>query len=185
MPLPERNKAYSFRITLLDTLNPGRIKKTPTIAAGDFKVSLDNGTPTNLITLPTETPIGSGCITIPLSAGEMAADKILVIWSDPQFEWGDGSLFFDAPQRNLLDFDRSDIYTLIVNAGSMNQLTESYAADGVAPTRDQLMFMTWAALSQFVIDSNLIRAKRLDGTTDAMVFTMNDPTAPTQRIRTS
>lgn len=180
MPNPQRGVAYSFRITLLDTLLPGRIKKTPTIAVGDFKVSLDNGIPTNLTTLPVEVPIGSGCITVSLSASEMTADKILVLWSDPQFEWGDGSIFFDAPSAMLTNNDLANI-----GAQNTTPLVESYAADGAAPTRDQLLFMCWSALSQFVIDSTSIRAKRLDGTTDAMVFTMNDATMPTQRIRTS
>jgi len=184
MPNPQRGVAYSFRITLLDTLVPGRIKKTPTIVAGDFKVSLDNGTPTNLTTLPVETPAGSGCVTVSLNSAEMTADKILVLWSDPQFEWGDGSIFFDAPTATLTSNDIASINTIISSANT-SPIAESYAADGVAPTRDQLLFMTWAALSQFVIDSNLIRAKRLDGVTDAMVFTMNDATMPTQRIRTS
>lgn len=184
MPNPQRGVAYSFRVTLLDTLIPGRIKKTATIAAGDFKVSLDNGTPNNLTTLPTEVPAASGCVTVSLSASEMTADKILVIWSDPQFEWGDGSAFFDAPQVTLTNNDLTNVSN-IISSSNTSALIESYAADGIAPTRDQLLFMLWSTLSQFVIDSNLIRAKRLDGVTDAMIFTMNDPTTPTQRIRTS
>jgi len=184
MANPQRGVAYSFRITLLDTLLPGRIKKTPTIAAGDFKVSLDNGAPTNLTALPSEVPVGSGCITVSLNPAEMTADKILVLWSDPQFEWGDGSIFFDAPTVTLTNNDVANIGSIISSANT-SPLVESYAADGVAPTRDQLLFMLWATVSQFVIDSTLIRAKRLDGTTDAMVFTMNDATMPTQRIRTS
>ena len=180
MPNPQYGTAYSFRITLLDTLLPGRIKKTPTIAAGDFKISKDNGTPTNLTTLPIEVPIGSGCVTVSLTATEMTADKILVLWSDPQFEWGDGSVFFDAPTVTLTNNDVANIAAV-----NTTPLVESYAADGVSPSRDQLLFMVWSALSQFVIDNNLIRAKRLDGITDAMVFTMNDAVVPTQRIRTS
>lgn len=177
MSLPQRGVAYSFRIALLDTLNPGRIKLTPTIAAGDFTVSIDNGAPTNLTTLPTEVPVGSGCVTVSLSASEMTGDKILVKWSDPQFEWGDGYVFFDAPTSMLTAADFASFGTY--------QMTEAYAADGTAPTRDQMMFMLWSALSQFVISDTLINAKRLDGTTNAMTFTMNDATMPTQRIRTS
>lgn len=184
MPNPQYGIAYSFRITLLDTLNPGRIKKTPTIAAGDFKISQNNGVLAALITLPVEVPTASGCVTVSLTSVEMSADKILVVWSDPQFEWGDGSVFFDAPTATLTSNDIASINTVISNSNTA-PLAESYAADGVAPTRDQLLFMTWSALSQFVIDSNFIRAKRLDGITDAMVFTMNDAVVPTQRIRTS
>lgn len=184
MPLPQRGVAYSFRIALLDTLNPGRIKRTPTIAAGDFKLSIDNSVPVALSTLPQELPLGSGCITVTLSAAEMTGDKILVTWSDPQFEWGDGYVFFDAPQTQLTNNDLANIGNIIASSNT-SPLIESYAADGVAPTRDQLLFMLWSAVSQFVINDTLINAKRLDGVTDAMIFTMNDSTYPTQRIRTS
>ena len=184
MPNPQYGIAYSFRITLLDTLNPGRIKKSPTISAGDFKISQNNGVLTNLITLPVEVPASSGCVTVSLTSVEMSADKILILWSDPGFEWGDGSVFFDAPLTTLTSNDIASINTVVSNSNSA-PLAESYAADGVAPTRDQLLFMVWSTLSQFVIDDTFIRAKRLDGITDAMVFTMNDSTIPTQRIRTS
>lgn len=184
MALPQRGIAYAFRIALLDTLNPGRIKKTPTIAAGDFKVSIDNGVPANLTTLPVETPAASGCITVSLSASEMTGDKILVFWSDPQFEWGDGYVFFDAPVNQLNNNDLSSISNIIATSNT-SPLVESYAADGAAPTRDQLLFMLWSAVGQFVISDTLINAKRLDGITNAMTFTMNDSTYPTQRIRTS
>lgn len=177
MPNPQRGVAYSFRVSLLDSSNPGRIKKSPTIVAGDFKLSKDNGALTNLTTLPSEVPAASGCVTVSLSAAEMDADKIQVLWSDPEFEWGDGYVFFDAPTTQLTSADLAAFGTY--------QMTEAYAADGVAPTRDQMMFMLWSALSQFIISGTSILAKRLDGTTNAMQFTMDSATAPLQRIRTS
>jgi len=177
MALPQRGVAYSFRISLLDAANPGRIKKTPTIVAGDFKVSIDGGALANLVTLPTEVPANSGCITVSLSAAEMLGDKIQVVWSDPEFQWGDGYTFFDAPTSMLTTAD-------LAAMGNF-QMAEAYAADGVAPSRDQMQFMLWAALSQFVIQGTNINAKRLDGTTNAMVFKMDNPNNPTQRIRTN
>jgi hypothetical protein len=177
MPNPQRGVAYSFRISLLDSINPGRIKKSPTIVAGDFKISIDGGVLNNLTTLPTELPAASGCITVSLTAVEMLGDKIQVVWSDPEFEWGDGYVFFDAPTNILTNND--------YNAIGVVQMVESYAADGVAPTRDQMLFMIWSAVSQFIITGTLINAKRLDGITDAMQFTMDHTTTPTQRIRTS
>ena len=177
MPNPQRGVAYTFRISLLDSSVPGRIKKSPTLTTGDFKLSKDGGVLTNLATLPVEVPAGSGCITVSLSAGEMDGDKIQVIWSDAEFEWGDGYVFFDAPTQILTNADFAAFGTY--------QMTEAYAADGVAPTRDQMMFMLWSALSQFVISGTLIDAKRLDGATSAMIFTMDHTTTPMQRIRTS
>jgi hypothetical protein len=62
-------------------------------------------------------------------------------------------------------------------------LTESYAADGVAPTPAQFMYQIWSALSDFVITSTTIHTKKLDGTTDSMTFTLDDATNPTSRTR--
>jgi hypothetical protein len=177
MPLPQRGVSYSFNISLLDSANPGRIKKTPTITAGDFKISKDAGTLANLATLPSEAPAGSGCITVTLSAIEMTADKIQVVWSDPEFEWGDGYVFFDAPANMLFASDYQNLGT--------TQMIEAYAPDGTAPTRDQMLFMIYSAVAQFIISGTTINAKRLDGATDAMIFTMDSSTTPLQRIRTS
>ena len=177
MPLPQRGVAYTFRIQLLDAASPGRIKKSPTLSSGDFKISKDGGTLVNLTTLPLEAPAASGCITVSLSATEMTADKILVVWSDPEFEWGDGYTFFDAPVQML---NNNDIAAL-----TTTPMIEAYAIDNASPSRDQILFMIWSAVSQFVINGTLINAKKLDGTTDAMIFTMDSETTPLQRIRTS
>lgn len=101
MATPKRGVAYTFNIGLFDVANPGRLKATPTIAAGDFKLSADNGPLANLATLPTESPAGSAIVLVSLSAAEMTADKISVKWSDPDFEWGDGHYWFDAPVSTL------------------------------------------------------------------------------------
>ena len=97
MAPPKRGVAYTLNIGLFDVANPGRIKTTPTIAAGDFRISKDNGALTNLATLPVESPAGSGIVLVSLSVPEMTADKLSLFWSDPDFEWSDGHYFFDAP----------------------------------------------------------------------------------------
>ena len=62
-------------------------------------------------------------------------------------------------------------------------LTEAYAADGAAATPAQLLYMIWSALAEFAITSTTITAKKLDGATTAMTFTLNDATNPTSRTR--
>lgn len=62
-------------------------------------------------------------------------------------------------------------------------ITEGYAADGVAPTHEQMMYMIWSALSEFAISSTTITTKQLDGSTTAMTFTTDDATNPTSRTR--
>lgn len=58
-------------------------------------------------------------------------------------------------------------------------LTESYAADGAAATLPQLLYMTLAMLSEFSITGTTLTAKRLDGSTIAGTFTLNDSVSPT------
>jgi hypothetical protein len=88
---PKRAQAFSFDVSLEDYVNPGQFKGTPTLAAGDFKVSKDNGALANLTTLPTNTPASSKMVQIDLSATEMTADKVTVICSDQTAppEWAD------------------------------------------------------------------------------------------------
>jgi hypothetical protein len=61
--------------------------------------------------------------------------------------------------------------------------SETYAAQGAVPTLAQSLFMLFAATSQFAITSTTISAKKLDGTTEAMTFTLDDATTPTSRVR--
>jgi len=62
-------------------------------------------------------------------------------------------------------------------------LTESYAADGVAPTLTQALFQLLSALTEFSISGTIITCKKLDGITTSMTFTLDDGTNPTLRTR--
>lgn len=62
-------------------------------------------------------------------------------------------------------------------------LTEAYAADGAAPTLSQLLFLVLAALTEFAISGTTISVKKLDGTTEAATYTLDDDTNPTSRTR--
>lgn len=64
-------------------------------------------------------------------------------------------------------------------------LTESYATDGSAATIAQMLYMIWSALGEFSISGTTITAKKLDGSTTAMTFTLDDDTSPTSRTRAS
>jgi hypothetical protein len=95
MTTPVAGQPYSFTISLMDTANPGRLKTSPTLTAGDFKVSVNDAALTNLAVLPTETPAGSGLVVVRLQGAEVGLTTV-VRWSDPDFEWGDGSYSFTA-----------------------------------------------------------------------------------------
>ena len=64
-------------------------------------------------------------------------------------------------------------------------MTESYAADGAAPTAAQMLYMIWSAIAEMAISGVTLTTFKLDGTTTAMTFTLNSGTAPTTRTRAS
>jgi hypothetical protein len=91
---PVKNEDFIFIITLEDFANPGLLKASATIAAGDFKVSTDGGAFANLGTLPAVTPASGVGVKVTLSAAEMNGDYILVYWQDQTTppEWASGSI---------------------------------------------------------------------------------------------
>lgn len=94
---PVKNEDFVCYVALKDADNPNRFKASPTIAAGDFKVSKDGGGLANLATLPTNEPSGSIWVKISLSNTEMNADNVAIQCidvTDPP-EWSD--LAFSIP----------------------------------------------------------------------------------------
>jgi hypothetical protein len=91
---PNKNEDFVFYLALEDMSVAGTFKANPTIAAGDFQVSKDDGALTNLATLPTVSPAGSVWVKISLSATEMNADvvKIQAIDQTSPKEWADFAL---------------------------------------------------------------------------------------------
>lgn len=62
-------------------------------------------------------------------------------------------------------------------------MTESYAADGAAPTLAQAIYMIQQRLTEFVISGTTISIKKLDGTTEAATLTLDSATDPTSTTR--
>jgi len=91
---PKRAQAFRTYICVRDATDNLSLRSSPTIAAGDFKVSKDGGAFANLTTLPAVTPASSVGIQIDLSATEMTADNVLITWIDQTStkEWADGWL---------------------------------------------------------------------------------------------
>ena len=86
---PKRATAYRFTLSLY-ARSDNQIKTAPTLAAGDVKVSKDNGATANITTLPSEAPASSGILQVDLSATEMTADLVTVIFRDAAgAEWND------------------------------------------------------------------------------------------------
>lgn len=72
-----------------------------------------------------------------------------------------------------------------VNDVLRTALTEGYAADGAAPTLEQFAFMVWSLLAERSIAGTTLTARRLDGSTSAMTFTLDDADAPTSQTRST
>lgn len=97
---PKKGEDFVLYICLSDMGAAGALKSNPTIAAGDFKISKDGGAFANLTTLPTVTPASSVSVAVTLSATEMTADNVLVVWVDQTSpkEWADGWLTIPTTQ---------------------------------------------------------------------------------------
>lgn len=66
------------------------MQANPTLAAGDVTISKDGGAFANLTTLPVVTPAAGRAVKVTVSATEMTADNVVVIFSDASgAEWDD------------------------------------------------------------------------------------------------
>jgi hypothetical protein len=77
----------------------------------------------------------------------------------------------------LNDISVSDVLT--------TQMTEAYAADGIAPTLAQALFLIQQSLTEFANVGTTHTVKKLDGSTTAATFTHDDAAAPTSKTRTT
>lgn len=67
----------------------------------------------------------------------------------------------------------------------ITQMTESYAADGTAPTLAQSLMLVQQSLHEFSIAGTTRTVKKLDGAATAATFTLDDATNPTSTTRTT
>jgi len=97
---PKKNEDFLVRVALEDMANPGSFKASPTIAAGDFKVSIDGGALANLATLPSVSPASGIWVLVTLSSTEMNGDVIAVQAIDQTApkEWADFALSIPTTQ---------------------------------------------------------------------------------------
>lgn len=77
----------------------------------------------------------------------------------------------------------TDAVVELVTALLTTQMTESYAADGVAPTLAQALFMLISGNLEFTISGTTITCKKLDGSTTSMTYLLDSSTTPTSRSR--
>lgn len=101
---PKKNTAYVFYVGLVSQADTKLLQVNPTIAAGDFKVSIDGGALANPASIPAVTPAGSRMVQISLSAAEMNGDNITVVMSDAAgAEWCDQIANLQTSVRQIDD----------------------------------------------------------------------------------
>jgi hypothetical protein len=93
--------------------------------------------------------------------------------AEVQSEVADGLAAYDPPTKAEMD------------AMWTTAATESYAGDNAAATPAQLLYMILCTVSEFSVSGTTITGKKLDGSTTAMTWTINDATSPTSRTRAS
>lgn len=106
--MPKKNVAYTIDIGLVDQSNRPQFKSSPTLASGDFKVSLDGGNYANLGTLPTVVNSGK-VVRVVFSQSEMDHDTITLVASDAAGgEWDDQIITFNTTANSI-----DDVYTAV------------------------------------------------------------------------
>ena len=146
-----------------------------------------------------------------LAATQASIDAIETDTNELQGDWADGGRLdliqdiiaadttTDIPaliataQADLDTITGSDGATLATAQGNYapakvadiltTALTEAYAADGAAPTLTQAVMLILQHLSESSISDTTKTVKKLDGSTSAATFTLDDATTPTSITR--
>jgi hypothetical protein len=123
---PVKNQSYSFEIALTDQADTALFKSSPTLAAGDVKVSKDGGAFSNIDSLPSE--ISSGVLTVALTADEMDADRVAILFTDAAgAEWS-----------SLLVTLRTVAQTLDTIDSNVDSILSDTGTDGVVIADDAI-----------------------------------------------
>lgn len=201
---PKKNAAFVFYASLEDQANAGLFKASPTLAAGDFKVSIDGGALTNLTDLPTVTPSGGRMVKVTLTASEMNGDNITVVASDASgAEWYDLLVNIQTSAQQVDDLAAAatigaagaGLTALPWNAAWDAQvesevadaleatIADSIPADGSMPSVKQALYMIAQRLTEAGIVGTTMTIYKPDGTTPLYTLTLGDATNPTTMTR--
>ena len=110
LPCVKNNASgYTFYISLASQADGSIFQANPTLAAGDVKISIDDGAPANLATLPVVDADFTKRVKVVLSQAETNGDNLSIIFSDAAGdEWDDVTVniqtakqTFDKMQQTL------------------------------------------------------------------------------------
>lgn len=139
-PFPVKNTAYIFYVGLIDQSNTKVLKANPTLASGDFQVSIDGGAFANLGTLPTVTPAAGTSVKVTMASGEMNGDNIVIACIDAAgAQWCDQFINIQTATRGLDDlaFPATSGRSMVVDASGLvdaNMVKAGPTGSGTAQT---------------------------------------------------
>jgi len=119
--------------------------------------------------------VSAGAITT-LSGAVVNVDLVDTVTTNTDMR-GTDSASTAASVAALNDISVSDVLTTAMG--------ESYAADGSAPTLAQAIFLIQQTIGDFSIAGTTVTVKKLNGSTTAATYTLDDATEPTSRTRAS
>ena len=100
----KRGVEYIFYVSLVQQADTKLLITNPTLAAGDVQISKDGGAFANLTTLPTVTPASSYSVKVTVSATEMTADNVLIVFADAAgAQWCGLSINIQTAARQIDD----------------------------------------------------------------------------------
>lgn len=139
-PFPVKNTAYIFYVGLISQSNTKVLQANPTLAAGDFQVSIDGGAFANLGTLPTVTPAAGTSVKVSMASGEMNGDNIVIACIDAAgAQWCDQFINIQTATRGLDDlaYPATSGRSMVVDAAGLvdaNMVKAGPTGSGTAQT---------------------------------------------------
>ncbi len=144
--VPPKNAAgYILYTGLVDQSDTKKLKSSPTLATGDFKVSIDGGAFANLSTTPTNTPSSSTSVKITLSGAEMTGDNIQIACIDAAgAEWCDQFINIQTAARQVDDlaYPATSGRSMVVDASGLvdaNMVKAGPTGSGTAQTAGDII----------------------------------------------
>lgn len=128
---PVKGVVFAFETALIAQADTDIFKAGPTLAAGDVLVVKDGVLAGNITSLPVAVTSCTNLITVSLSAAEMNADRITVLFHDAAGdEWQDQEImiFTSAQTFDATDGIADDIKAIVADAGYGNSALASVVA---------------------------------------------------------
>lgn len=183
MQLIEQSTSITIRIgPFLDDGDGKTVEDALTISQADIRLSKNGGDFAQSNDSGGATHDENGWYYLTLDATDTNTLGRLIVAIDESGALPVWREFMVTPSNVWDSLFGSDKLQVDVVEGS-TALTEAYASDGAAATMTQLLYQIWSLLAEKAISGTTVTAKKLDGSTTSMTFTLNDSTNPTSITR--